>query len=207
MLKICNACGQEKEHKSWKAYTCNECLDKGLKYCPSCCNVCYIDNFHKNGHTIRSFCKECENKRSIANKIANCYYDRPKVRSKRNEDSRLCKKAQYLFNEEYRIAELIRCHERRELVSENTIKPSEWLETVKAFKYSCAYCGDKTNLTMDHVVPISRGGKTTIDNVVPACVSCNSSKQAKDVVEWLSTQVFYSKDKLENILKFIRTRR
>ena len=32
MKKICNICGQEKEHKSWKATTCNDCLEKGIKW-------------------------------------------------------------------------------------------------------------------------------------------------------------------------------
>lgn len=63
------------------------------------------------------------------------------------------------------------------------------------------------NLTMDHVVPISKGGKTTIDNVIPACSSCNSSKQARDIIEWYTSQPFYSKNRLDNIIKFVTTRR
>lgn len=66
--QICNCCHEHKEHKSWKAYTCNDCLDKGLKYCPSCDSTQPISNFYKNGHTIRSYCKECENIRSLNNK-------------------------------------------------------------------------------------------------------------------------------------------
>jgi 5-methylcytosine-specific restriction endonuclease McrA len=41
----------------------------------------------------------------------------------------------------------------------------------------CAYCGDtRAALTKDCVLPISRGGRYTLDNVVPACPSCNASK-------------------------------
>lgn len=46
-------------------------------------------------------------------------------------------------------------------------------------QYKCLYCGYKfsrSNLTMDHVVPISRGGKTEWTNIVAACNSCNSTK-------------------------------
>lgn len=60
---------------------------------------------------------------------------------------------------------------------------------------------------MDHIVPISKGGKTTTDNIIPACSSCNSSKQAEDVVEWYTKQVFYNKDRLESIIKFVAARR
>lgn len=46
-------------------------------------------------------------------------------------------------------------------------------------QYKCQYCGNKfarTHLTMDHVVPISRGGKTEWTNIVAACNPCNSTK-------------------------------
>lgn len=207
MQKRCCVCNEIKEHKSWKAYTCNECLAAGLKYCPKCGQTKAITEFHKNGSTLRSFCKECEIKRSKLNKESTGYYRRPEVRAKRNEDSRLCKQAKYRFDEEYRIAELIRCHNRRKLVTETTLTPLEWLSIVEQFNHSCAYCGTKHNLTMDHIVPISKGGKTTANNIIPACSSCNSSKQTKDVVEWYTKQVFYNKDRLESIIKFVTSRR
>jgi 5-methylcytosine-specific restriction endonuclease McrA len=59
-------------------------------------------------------------------------------------------------------------------------------------KYTCQYCGDKPKdrrtalkwmekkiLNLDHVVPRSRGGKTTWDNIVSACYSCNTKKGNK----------------------------
>jgi 5-methylcytosine-specific restriction endonuclease McrA len=42
--------------------------------------------------------------------------------------------------------------------------------------YSCQYCGSVNRLTMDHVVPRSRGGRSTWDNVVTSCAPCNSRK-------------------------------
>ncbi len=41
---------------------------------------------------------------------------------------------------------------------------------------SCQYCGAKDHLTLDHLVPKSRGGKTNWDNLVTACKRCNSRK-------------------------------
>lgn len=40
----------------------------------------------------------------------------------------------------------------------------------------CMYCGAKTNLTIDHVIPKSQGGKDTWENLVTACQDCNSRK-------------------------------
>lgn len=42
--------------------------------------------------------------------------------------------------------------------------------------HQCLYCGDKNNLTLDHVLPRSRGGKTSWTNLVTACQTCNSKK-------------------------------
>ena len=42
--------------------------------------------------------------------------------------------------------------------------------------YSCQYCGASSRLTMDHVVPRSRGGRSNWDNVVTSCAPCNSRK-------------------------------
>ncbi len=42
--------------------------------------------------------------------------------------------------------------------------------------FECQYCGDAEDLTFDHVIPRSRGGRTTWDNVVTACAPCNLAK-------------------------------
>ena len=50
----------------------------------------------------------------------------------------------------------------------------------------CAYCGvSGVQLQRDCVLPISRGGRYTLDNVVPACRSCNASKCNGEVTGWL----------------------
>ena len=46
-------------------------------------------------------------------------------------------------------------------------------------KFACQYCGDKNNLTFDHLLPKSRGGITDWENVVTACSSCNVRKGGK----------------------------
>ena len=42
--------------------------------------------------------------------------------------------------------------------------------------FECGYCGSKKNLTIDHVIPTSKGGKNTWNNVITACAQCNSEK-------------------------------
>ena len=46
-------------------------------------------------------------------------------------------------------------------------------------RFQCQYCGAKDDLTFDHVVPRSKGGRTTWDNVVTACSTCNLLKGSR----------------------------
>jgi 5-methylcytosine-specific restriction endonuclease McrA len=64
------------------------------------------------------------------------------------------------------------------------VTTEQWRAICDAHGFRCAYCSVEDKLTVDHVVPISRGGLDAPDNVVPACKSCNSSKGAKLLTEW-----------------------
>jgi 5-methylcytosine-specific restriction endonuclease McrA len=57
---------------------------------------------------------------------------------------------------------------------------------LQAARAGCAYCGNTDEpLQRDCVLAISRGGRYTLDNVVPACRSCNTSKCNDEVTGWL----------------------
>ena len=51
---------------------------------------------------------------------------------------------------------------------------------------ACCYCGSREFLSVDHLIPTKRGGANAGDNLVWACRSCNSSKCARDALEWLA---------------------
>lgn len=52
----------------------------------------------------------------------------------------------------------------------------------------CSYCGGTENLSLDHLIPRLRGGEDAADNLVTSCRSCNSSKGAKDLLEWATSR-------------------
>jgi len=52
--------------------------------------------------------------------------------------------------------------------------------------FACVYCGSPDDLTCDHVVPVSKGGATELDNLRTACRPCNSSKRDKPLELWLA---------------------
>ncbi len=61
----------------------------------------------------------------------------------------------------------------------------QWFALMEAWG-GCAYCGDASSaLQKDTMLPISRGGRYTLANVVPACRSCNASKCNTEVITWL----------------------
>lgn len=58
-----------------------------------------------------------------------------------------------------------------------TLTREQWQDIKALYGHRCAYCDlPFERLTQDHVIPISKGGKHTAENVVPACRSCNSKK-------------------------------
>lgn len=65
---------------------------------------------------------------------------------------------------------------RRKNAPINDFTAREWREIKAAYRQRCAYCGRRRDLTVDHVIPLSRGGDHTARNVAPACGSCNSRK-------------------------------
>lgn len=67
----------------------------------------------------------------------------------------------------------------------------------------CSYCKESKPLTIDHFIPLSKGGSDTLGNLLPACWSCNSSKQDKDPLEWYQSQEFYSRKQEQLILKVL----
>lgn len=77
---------------------------------------------------------------------------------------------------------------KRERHNARKLRKSQWWKR-RCAKGICYYCGRKTpaaQLTMDHIVPIARGGKSIKGNVVPACKICNTQKKQLLPMEWES---------------------
>jgi len=69
--------------------------------------------------------------------------------------------------------------------ADNDLTAAEWSSIRDAWA-ACAYCGATgVPLQRDCVQPISRGGRYTLDNIVPACGSCNASKSNSEVTSWM----------------------
>ena len=84
-----------------------------------------------------------------------------------------------------RTATYARRRKRRMARVTHDLTDEQWA-ALKAAWNGCAYCGATDRpLQRDCVLPISRGGRYTLDNVAPACGSCNASKCNDEVTGWL----------------------
>jgi 5-methylcytosine-specific restriction endonuclease McrA len=84
-----------------------------------------------------------------------------------------------------RGARYARRRRRRMQRVEHDLSPAQWTALQEAW-VGCAYCGATgVPLQRDCVLPISNGGRYTLDNIVPACRSCNASKWNQEVTGWL----------------------
>jgi 5-methylcytosine-specific restriction endonuclease McrA len=84
-----------------------------------------------------------------------------------------------------RRARAARKRKRRVAAVVNDLTAAQWAAIKSAWE-GCAYCGASDGpLQRDCVMAISRGGRYTIDNVVPACAACNASKCNGEVTAWL----------------------
>lgn len=87
---------------------------------------------------------------------------------------------------DYFISDIPEQEVRREKDKARELRRSQWWKN-RIARGVCHWCGDSfppEELTMDHIVPIIRGGKSTRGNVVPACKECNNRKKYLLPVEW-----------------------
>lgn len=79
------------------------------------------------------------------------------------------------------------CNKRRGLIGDYQITKEEWILIMESCEWKCFYCNidlNSENRSIDHWVPLSRGGDHDIHNLVAACKSCNGSKHDKLYCEW-----------------------
>lgn len=104
------------------------------------------------------------------------------------------------------------CRQKRRLREQtqgNGITTNQWLECMNFFNWKCAYSDNyiggnenQNTRSLDHIIPLAKGGENEIWNLVPMYKPYNSSKQDKDLLEWYQEQDFYSEDRLQKIYEW-----
>ena len=80
-----------------------------------------------------------------------------------------------------------------------------WRKKIKdKWETKCAYCGCDEHLTIDHIVPRSKGGPDFTKNCLCACHTCNQDKGHTPWEEWYNSQEFFSMQRYEKIKEWIK---
>ena len=101
-------------------------------------------------------------------------------RDRRNEESRRYS----ALNRSAYAAASSRRRARVAAADVRVVTDRDWRRLCSRWDHRCAYCGIRAVLTRDHVVPIARGGRHSIGNLLPACQPCNSQKNRRLLIEW-----------------------
>jgi hypothetical protein len=102
-----------------------------------------------------------------------------KYRQQNREEYRRKQREAYKKNPEKYLAKNHR-YEARKIGGGGAYTTDEWKALLKSSGYRCVWCGcSDVKLTVDHVIPVSMGGTSNIDNIQPLCLSCNSRKRDK----------------------------
>lgn len=176
------------------------------KQCTICGEAKGIGEFHsepkaKDGRT--SGCKECKNKAGLARynrrkekeqaapttrkcfkcgevKTSDCFYKNKGYPGGIEYRCKACAKVYRLANKDKVKFSSAAINARKKAESFGITGPHATRGEIRD-KFSllgdcCYYCGTGKRLTVDHMIPLSRGGSNKIDNIVPSCFSCNCRK-------------------------------
>lgn len=189
-LKICTKCLELKDRKSFKKSSwCLECKQQYYrnnskapvrfipivtdthKQCAECKKLIELSNFSlsKRGRLgLSAYCKPCASLRII--KSVPVEVRREKTQYYRNKN-RNWWRSLHRINQFNRI-------KKQKLVSDGTVT-KEFIESVYNIE-KCYYCKEKVPKdlrTLEHILPLNRGGLHSINNITMACSKCNNSKR------------------------------
>ena len=204
-MKVCKKCGKEKP-------ATKEYFSKNGEYlrgeCKDCQKEYHKKNYQENKDAIDAKNREWrENNRDVINEIAKRTYEkhREKTLVKRRkwyEENKEKESARYreYYNSPAGQASRVNKYARRKIRlggKNDKIGKEDWLLIMNSCDWKCFYCKcelTKENRTIDHFVPLSRGGDHSIFNLVASCDTCNFSKQDFLYYEWAEKKTKEERD-------------
>jgi 5-methylcytosine-specific restriction endonuclease McrA len=134
---------------------------------------------------------KAEGSRKYSRRCRDCQRVYHREWSRRNRDKVEASKARAAEKAPHQKHNWMHAYRARKAGVESTLTVAECDAVFAAFGGCCAYCGASARpgkvgqITLDHMVPMERGGSHSIENVVPACWGCNASKKDMTPLEWI----------------------
>lgn len=178
--------------------------------------TCKLCEKHRDGTHV-SYCRQCYNaykrrfyvehrereiERSKAYNKANPHVPARNMRAVRSRAGKGVYAAKYrayreLHRDQFRANYAkAKAKRRKALLLGEGFAGSDWKLLKQTFRNECAYCGSSASLTIDHVTPLTAGGKHEASNIVPACTRCNCSKNNRPVQVFLAMLIAQERDGL-----------
>ena len=204
-----NAEKYKESHRSWYIANKEAHRAKSIKY------------YEENREAILEYYKEYRAKnRDRLVQVSKDYYAKNKEtlvkqnKEYRDANKEVISQQRKIYRESIRARFVKRASEnrRRNRKKNNRAVPYS-TEDLKAhlekFNQECCYCGISLDLELrrswclDHFIPIARGGSDCLNNLVPSCHHCNSSKQDRDPWEWYQKHPKFKKSRWVKLLNLI----
>jgi hypothetical protein len=153
------------------------------KYCST---ACHIKSILARAH--QGAVKNCEHcgKETTRRRYCSpeCWAEARRIKQSRNKQAFLSTDK----GKEYRKVHTSRNNQRRKGDKAGIdFTPAQWRAALRYFDHKCAYCGEKlTKAEQEHYFPLSKGGRLTRSNIIPACPACNNKKSNRDPIEWIA---------------------
>jgi 5-methylcytosine-specific restriction endonuclease McrA len=169
----------------------------GSKQCSRCQTVKPLDDFGtqrtRGKLKVNSRCKTCASEIATEWRLANRErYNRFFREWRKNSDNKARSKA-WIEDWQARNPDKKQAHnakgkaKRRARMAQtkDQLTTTQWRERVAEFNGHCAYCLKPwTEMHMEHMHPVSRGGEHSLNNVIPACGDCNRAKGSRTLLEF-----------------------
>lgn len=179
------------------------------KKCSVCKNIKSVQEFYTEKYSLdklRSHCISCDLERQqkyrFKHRKPRVLKDPELIRQNRRKI-----KNRYKKSVKGKLANTIAFHRRKanlKAVESQNYTPTQVLERFAKFGNKCVYCGRKEKVSIDHFIPVSKGGADKIENIVPACIFCNSSKNNKLPEFWFKSRNYFSEEKWQDLLQILQ---
>lgn len=179
---VCANCDKETEH-----------YGKGL------CKKCYLIIYRNSARYKK---RHAEQERKRRERLADRYQEQEVARNKtekrilwrrrynpfyykENRDRLLAYQRSYRKNNRDKINEADRIRKKIKREDKKYFSEKDWHDVLERYGWRCYYCRvELNNPEQDHKLPITRGGRATVDNIVPSCHPCNCRKNDRTVDEY-----------------------
>lgn len=187
-MKTCTKCLEEKAYECFSKRSASK--DGYQPNCKTCCKD-YIQQWYSanKDKSLQGSLRWARENRERRNEISARYRKKNKAKANAATRSSMRKNAEKYkeIERQWRLANpeksIEKCLRRRALKIANGVFRVTAKDIRRLLQKPCVYCGAKSE-HIDHVIPLSKGGRHSVGNLVASCASCNLSKSNKFVMEW-----------------------